>query len=67
MNAIRFSQRQRTQNAAVKSAIRSARQTLEKLERAENLYQINLIRSFPIKSSIVRHGVLAGQIPLIGY
>ena len=37
MNAIRFSQRQRTQNAAVKSAIRSARQTLEKLERAENL------------------------------
>ena len=67
MNAIRFSQRQRTQNAAVKSAIRSARQTLEKLERAENLYQINLIRSFPIKSSIARHGVLALQIPLIGY
>lgn len=36
-NAIRFSQRQRTQNAAVKSAIRSTHQTLEKLERADSL------------------------------
>jgi len=36
-NAIRFSQRQRSQNAEVKSAARAARQTLEKLERAENL------------------------------
>ncbi len=36
-NAIRFSQRQRTQNAAVKSAIQAARQTLARLERAENL------------------------------
>ena len=31
------------------------------------LYQINGIRSFPIKSSIARHGDLAGQIGLIGY
>ncbi len=31
------------------------------------LYQINLIRSFLIAVSIVRHGDLAGQIPLIGY
>ena len=36
-NAIRFAQRQRTQNAAVKSAIRSTHQTLEKLERADSL------------------------------
>ena len=36
-NAIRFSQRQRTQNAEVESAARTARQTLEKLERAKNL------------------------------
>ena len=36
-NAVRFSQRQRSQNAEVKSAIRLARQTLEKLERAESL------------------------------
>ncbi len=36
-NAIRFAQRQRTQNAEVKSAIRSTRQTLEKLERADSL------------------------------
>ena len=36
-NAIRFSQRQRTQNAEVKSAIRTAHQTLEKLDRAQNL------------------------------
>lgn len=36
-NAVRFSQRQRTQNAEVKSAIRATRQTLEKLERAKNL------------------------------
>ncbi len=36
-NAIRFAQRQRTQNAEVKSAIRSTHQTLEKLERADNL------------------------------
>ena len=31
------------------------------------LYQINGIRSFPIKSSIARHGDLALQIKLIGY
>ena len=31
------------------------------------LYQINLIRSFPIKSGIARHGDLALQIGLIGY
>ena len=37
INAIRFSQRQRTQNTKVKSAISSIRQTLEKLERADNL------------------------------
>ena len=36
-NTIRFAQRQRTQNAKVKSAMRSTRQTLEKLERADNL------------------------------
>lgn len=36
-NAVRFSQRQRSQNAEVKSAIRITRQTLEKLERAESL------------------------------
>ena len=36
-NAIRFSQRQRTQNAEVESATRTARQTLERLERAKNL------------------------------
>ena len=36
-NAIRFSQRQRSQNAEVKSALRAARQTLKRLERAENL------------------------------
>lgn len=36
-NAVRFSQRQRSQNAEVKSAIRVTRQTLEKLERAESL------------------------------
>ena len=36
-NAIRFSQRQHTQNAEVESALRTARQTLERLERAENL------------------------------
>ena len=36
-NAIRFCQRQRTQNDAVKSAIGSTRQTLEKLEGAKNL------------------------------
>ena len=36
-NAMRFCQRQRTQNDAVKSAIRSTRQTLEKLEGAKNL------------------------------
>ncbi|MCE2401225.1 CRISPR-associated endonuclease Cas1 [Candidatus Poribacteria bacterium] len=37
INAIRFAQRQRTKNADVNSAIHSARQTLEKLERADNL------------------------------
>ena len=37
INAIRFSQRQRTQNTEVKSAVRSIRQTLEKLARAKNL------------------------------
>ena len=36
-NAIRFSQRQRTQNKKVKSAIHSIRQTLENLEQAKNL------------------------------
>ncbi|MDE0323243.1 MAG: CRISPR-associated endonuclease Cas1 [Candidatus Poribacteria bacterium] len=36
-NAMRFCQRQRTQNDEVKSAILSTRQTLEKLERAKNL------------------------------
>ena len=36
-NAMRFCQRQRTQNDAVKSAILSTRQTLEKLEGAKNL------------------------------
>jgi len=36
-NAMRFCQRQRTQNAEVKSAILSTRQTLEKLEGAKNL------------------------------
>lgn len=36
-NAVRFSQRQRTQNTKVQSAIRSIRQSLENLERAENL------------------------------
>ena len=36
-NAVRFSQRQRSQNAEVKSAIRATRQTLEKLERAKSL------------------------------
>ena len=36
-NAIRFSQRQRTQNTEVKSAVRSIRQTIEKLDRAKNL------------------------------
>ena len=36
-NAIRFSQRQRTQNAEVKAATRAAHQTLGKLDRAENL------------------------------
>ena len=36
-NAIRFSQRQRTQNPKVKAAIRLTRQTLDKLERAQNL------------------------------
>ena len=36
-NAIRFCQRQRTQNTAVKSAVRSIHHTLENLENAENL------------------------------
>lgn len=36
-NAIRFSQRQRTQNAEVKTAIGATRQILEKLESAKNL------------------------------
>ena len=36
-NAMRFCQRQRTQNDEVKSAILSTRQTLEKLEGAKNL------------------------------
>ena len=36
-NAIRFSQRQRAQNAEVKAAIQATRQTLEKLERAGDL------------------------------
>ncbi|MDE0399156.1 MAG: CRISPR-associated endonuclease Cas1 [Candidatus Poribacteria bacterium] len=36
-NAIRFSQRQRTQNAEVKAATRAAHQTLGKLDRAKNL------------------------------
>ena len=36
-NAIRFAQRQRTQNAEVKAAMRAARQTLGKLDRAQNL------------------------------
>ena len=36
-NAVRFCQRQRTQNAEVKSAISSVRQTVQKLEHAENL------------------------------
>ena len=36
-NAMRFCQRQRTQNDAVKSAILSTRQTLEKLKGAKNL------------------------------
>ncbi|MDE0084695.1 MAG: CRISPR-associated endonuclease Cas1, partial [Candidatus Poribacteria bacterium] len=36
-NAIRFSRRQRFQNAEVKSAIHTTRQLLEKLERAESL------------------------------
>ena len=36
-NAIRFSQRQRTQNAEVKAATSTIRQTLEKLKRAKNL------------------------------
>ncbi len=36
-NAIRFCQRQRTQNADVKSVISSVRQTVHKLERAKNL------------------------------
>ena len=36
-NAIRFSERQRTQNPEVKSATRAARQTLGKLEHAKNL------------------------------
>lgn len=37
MNAIRFSQRQRTQNTKVKSAIHAIQQTLEKLEQADTL------------------------------
>ena len=36
-NAVRFCQRQRTQNAEVKSVISSVRQTVQKLERAKNL------------------------------
>ena len=36
-NAIRFARRQRSQNAAVKSALDTARKTLERLERAESL------------------------------
>ena len=36
-NAIRFSQRQRTQNAEVKAAVSTIRQTLEKLKQAKNL------------------------------
>ena len=36
-NAIRFAQRQRSQNAEVESAVDTARQTLKKLEQAENL------------------------------
>ena len=36
-NAARFCQRQRTQNAEMKSAIDSVRQTVQKLERAKNL------------------------------
>ena len=36
-NAIRFVQRQRMQNAKVKSAVHTMRQTLERLERADNL------------------------------
>ena len=36
-NAARFCQRQRTQNGEVKSVISSVRQTVQKLERAENL------------------------------
>ena len=36
-NAIRFAQRQRTQNDEVKSAVQTTRQTIERLERADNL------------------------------
>lgn len=36
-NAIRFSQRQRTQNTEVKSAVHAMRQTLEKLEHVKDL------------------------------
>ena len=37
INATRFSQRQRSQNAEVKAAASTIRQTLEKLQRAKNL------------------------------
>ena len=36
-NALRFAQRQRTENAEVQAAVQTTRQTLEKLERAKNL------------------------------
>ena len=36
-NAVRFVQRQRTQNAEVKSAVHTMRQTLDRLERADSL------------------------------
>ena len=37
------------------------------MDMHKDLYHIDGIRSLPIKSSIARHGVLAGQIKLIGY
>ena len=59
-NAIRFSQRQRAQNAEIKSAIDTMRQTVKKLERAKNLESLLGYEGTAARSALPR-------IPTIPY
>ena len=70
-NAIRFARRQRTQNAEVKSALDTAHQTLDRLERAKNLESLlgyegtgtaAHYRAFPA-ISVTRLGVYGAPVP----